>query len=163
RYQSLRKQREELKSGKAATAQALCVTEIGPVPRETFVLKRGNSQARGDKVEPGFPSVLTMKELVLPAPDPKAQTSGRRRVLAEWIASPDNPLTARVLVNRLWQFHFGRGIVRSSSNFGYGGTPPTHPELLDWLAREFVQRGLRLKTMHKLIVMSNTYRMSSRL
>jgi mono/diheme cytochrome c family protein len=162
RYQALRKQREELKSGKAATPQALCVTEIGPVPRETFVLKRGNPQAQGDKVEPGFPSVLTTREPALPAPDPKAQTSGRRRVLAEWIASSDNPLTARVLVNRLWQYHFGRGIVRSSSNFGYGGTPPTHPELLDWLASEFVARGWKLKAMHRLVVLSNAYRMSSR-
>ena len=74
--------------------------------------------------------------------------------------SARNPLTARVLVNRLWQYHFGRGIVRSSSNFGYQGTPPTHPELLDWLASEFVARGWKLKAMHRLMVMSNTYRMS---
>jgi hypothetical protein len=83
-------------------------------------------------------------------------------VLADWIASPENPLTARVLVNRVWQYHFGRGIVRSTSDFGYRGTPPTHPELLDWLASEFVAGGWKLKTLHKLIVTSNAYRMSSR-
>jgi hypothetical protein len=84
-------------------------------------------------------------------------------VLANWIADARNPLTARVLTNRLWQYHFGRGIVHSSSNFGYQGTPPTHPELLDWLATEFPARGWKLKAMHKLMLMSNTYRMSSRL
>src|SRR5207302_6018545 len=95
-------------------------------------------QAKGEKVEPGFPSVLPT---LSPPPSPvraNLSTSGRRHLLADWIANLQNPLTARVLMNRLWQYHFGRGIVRSSSNFGYQGTPPTHPELLDWLAAEFV-------------------------
>ena len=83
-------------------------------------------------------------------------------VLANWIASPDNPLTARVMVNRIWQYHFGRGIVRSSSNFGLQGDRPTHPELLDLLADEFVRRGWSMKAMHRLILTSNVYRMSSR-
>jgi hypothetical protein len=82
-------------------------------------------------------------------------------VLADWIASPANPLTARVIVNRLWQYHFGRGLVRTASDFGYGGKPPTHPELLDWLASDLVDSGWRLKRIHKLIVMSSTYQMSS--
>src|SRR5262249_47317030 len=126
----------------------------------------------GDQVEPGFPSVLTSRPPVLPAPAAGAKTTGRRRVLAEWVASPENPLTARVMVNRLWQHHFGRGVVRSSSDFGYRGTPPTHSELLDWLAAEFVSptsSGGRepavpwsLKRLHRLIVTSNAYRMSSR-
>ena len=81
--------------------------------------------------------------------------------LARWIASPENPLTARVMVNRIWQHHFGRGIVRSSSDFGFQGTPPTHPELLDWLASEFVERDWSIKQLHKLIMMSSAYRMSS--
>jgi hypothetical protein len=83
-------------------------------------------------------------------------------VLADWMLSPDNPLTARVMVNRIWQYHFGRGLVRSSNNFGTQGDRPTHPELLDWLAAEFVRQGWRLKPLHRLIVTSNAYRMSSR-
>ncbi len=81
--------------------------------------------------------------------------------MADWIASPANPLTARVMANRVWQHHFGRGLVRSSSNFGSLGTPPTHPELLDWLALQLVDGGWRLKSLHRLIVTSNTYRMST--
>jgi mono/diheme cytochrome c family protein len=146
----------------AALAQAMCVSEIGRTPPETFVLLRGNPRSKGDKVEPGFPSVLTTKAPVFTPSSRDATTSGRRRVLADWIASPENPLTARVMVNRIWQHHFGRGIVRSSSDFGYRGTPPTHPELLDWLASEFVASGWKLKSMHKLIVMSSAYQMSSR-
>src|SRR5439155_8504467 len=99
---------------------------------------------------------------VLPAPPAGAKTSGRRKVLADWIASPKNPLTARVMVNRLWQYHFGRGLVRSSSNFGYQGAPPTHPELLDWLAGEFVAHGWSLKHIHRLILTSSAFRMSGR-
>ncbi|MFN4260763.1 MAG: DUF1553 domain-containing protein [Gemmataceae bacterium] len=162
RYQTLWAERERLRNTPPANViPVLCVKEMGPKPPDTFVLKRGNPGAHGAKVTPGFPSVLTT--LSADEPRPTASTSGRRRVLAEWLASPDNPLTARVLVNRLWQYHFGRGIVRSSSNFGYQGTPPTHPELLDWLASEFVASGWKLKRMHKLMVMSNAYRMSSRM
>ncbi len=146
----------------AALAQALCVAENGRTPPETYVLLRGNPRSRGDKVEPGFPSVLTTQKPVLLAAAAGATTSGRRKVLADWIASPANPLTARVIVNRVWQYHFGRGIVRSSSDFGYRGTPPTHPELLDWLASELVAGGWKLKPLHRLIVTSNAYRMSSR-
>jgi hypothetical protein len=81
--------------------------------------------------------------------------------LADWIASPNNPLTSRVMVNRVWQYHFGRGIVRTSSNFGYMGAPPTHPELLDWLASEFTAGGWKLKPLHRLILTSSAFRMSS--
>jgi hypothetical protein len=105
--------------------------------------------------------VLTSTAPRLPEPPADAQTSGRRRVLAEWIVSKDNPLTARVMVNRVWQYHFGRGLVRSANNFGYQGTPPTHPELLDWLASEFVAGGMKLKPLHRLMVTSSVYRMAS--
>jgi hypothetical protein len=162
RYESRIRERAFLERRKSAgLAQALCVTEGGRTPPETFVLLRGNPRAPGVKVEPGFPSVLTTRAPALPAPGPDARSSGRRRVLADWIASPDNPLTARVLVNRLWLHHFGRGIVRSANDFGYHGTPPTHPELLDWLACELLARGWSLKALHRLIVTSSAYRMSS--
>ena len=82
-------------------------------------------------------------------------------MLANWVASPDNPLTSRVMANRLWQYHFGRGIVRSPNNFGLQGDAPTHPELLDWLAGEFVARGWSMKAMHRLIMTSSTYRMAA--
>jgi hypothetical protein len=95
-------------------------------------------------------------------PPPKgAKTSHRRLQLARWIADPSNPLTPRVLVNRLWQHHFGQAIVRTPNNFGFLADPPTHPKLLDWLAAEFMQRGGSIKQMHKLILMSQTWRQAS--
>ncbi|CAN5835861.1 PSD1 and planctomycete cytochrome C domain-containing protein [soil metagenome] len=141
--------------------KALSAREAGPEAPETFLLIRGNAHAKGEKVEPGFPEVLGAADPSLPTPDPGASSSGRRRALADWIASPDNPLTARVAVNRIWQHHFGRGIVRSSNDFGLQGDPPTHPELLDWLAHEFVAQGWRLKPIHRLIMTSAAYQMSS--
>ena len=82
--------------------------------------------------------------------------------LANWIAHPDNPLTARSMVNRLWQYHFGQGIVRTANNFGGKGAKPTHPELLDWLTRDFIDGGWKIKRMHKLIMISDVYRRSDR-
>ena len=161
-YQSVKKTVEELKRKRIDGDYALCVTEVGPNPPETFHLQRGNPQSQGDKVEPAFLSILGGGQPVLiPQPAEGAQSSGRRLALANWIASPENRLTARVLVNRIWQHHFGRGIVRSPNNFGLLGDAPTHPELLDWLATTFVAQGWRMKPLHKLILMSNTYRMSS--
>ena len=142
---------------------ALCVTEAGPVAPETFVLLRGNPHVPGDKVEPGFLTVLGDADPGDPdAAARREDAPAGARVLADWIASPDNPLTARVMANRVWQYHFGRGIVRSPSNFGTQGDRPTHPELLDWLASELVASGWRLKPLHRLIMTSNAYRMSSR-
>jgi hypothetical protein len=141
---------------------ALCVTEKGPVPPETFVLLRGNPNVKGDKVNAGFPLIFGVPDPIIPAPKPGAKSTGQRLVLANWLASRDNPLTARVMVNRLWQHHFGRGIVRTPNDFGVQGMRPTHPELLDWLAAAFVDTGWRIKKMHKLILMSNTYKMSSK-
>ena len=162
-YVSLMKQLEELKRNKVEADYALCVTEIGPNPPETFLLKRGNPQAQGDKVVPAFITVLGGgTPIEIPKPADGAKSSGRRLALANWIASPDNRLTARVMVNRLWQHHFGRGLFRSPNNVGLLGDSPTHPELLDWLAAKFVAEDWRMKPLHKLIVMSNTYQMSSR-
>jgi mono/diheme cytochrome c family protein len=159
-------------------AKALSVRECGPPLRETRLLVRGNVALPGKRVEPRFLTVLGGKR---PAPkvasigSPTSSgslkailaecgvrpTLGLRTELAKWIADKDNPLTARVFVNRLWQEYFGRGIVRSSDNFGRAGTPPTHPELLAWLARDFVDGGWRIKRLHKQILLSRTYRMSS--
>ncbi|MFO0965507.1 MAG: DUF1553 domain-containing protein [Gemmataceae bacterium] len=162
-YLALRKEKAALEKNRpAAMEMALCVTEAGARPPETFVLARGNPEARGDKVAPGFPSVLTDETPTIPDPKPGAKTSGRRRALADWITSDKNQLTYRVIVNRLWQWHFGRGIVRTSSNFGYQGSPPTHPELLDWLASEFMASGKSIKKMSRMLLLSSAYQMASR-
>ena len=133
--------------------------EPGDVPA-TFVLARGSAQgAEGEALDPGVPELFGDFEF---APEPtEAGTSGRRLAFARWATSPDNRLTARVAVNRVWQHHFGRGIVRSSNNFGKLGTPPTHPDLLNWLADRFVKDGWSLKSLHRLIVTSAAYRRSS--
>jgi mono/diheme cytochrome c family protein len=153
-----RKQIQETRPDEIALA--LIIKEIGPTPRDTFVLGRGNASVEGEKVEPGFPSVLSPPEPVIKVPQ-TGKSSGRRLALANWIASKNNPLSARVMVNRIWQHHFGRGIVASTNNFGNIGDRPTHPELLDWLATRFMADGWKLKSMHKLIMLSSVYRMSS--
>jgi hypothetical protein len=114
---------------------------------------------QGSPVEPGFLSVISGGGPARIAP--ARLSSGRRRALAEWIASPGNPLTARVMANRVWRHHFGRGLVATPSNFGRLGGLPSHPELLDWLATEFVRQGWRLKPLHRLILTSRAYRMSA--
>ncbi len=123
-------------------------------PGKAFLLKRGDWRNKGEEVFPGFPVIL--------ADGASIATTGRRQQLADWITRADNPLTARVAVNRIWQYHFGKGLVRTPSDFGATGDRPSHPELLDWLATEFVARGGSWKAMHRLIVTSNTYRQSSR-
>jgi hypothetical protein len=153
---------EPKKKKKPDLETILCVTETAGAPVDTFVLLRGNPNVKGDMVEPAFPQVLGSASPVIPKSPSKATTSGRRLVLANWIASKENQLTARVMVNRLWQYHFGRGIVRSPNNFGLQGDKPTHPELLDWLAAELIANGWRLKPLHRLITTSSAYRMSSR-
>lgn len=140
---------------------ALAIRENGPRAPDTHILIRGNPHAPGDKVEPGYPDVLGFAAPEFPARGADAASCGRRHTLAKWLMDPAHPLTARVMANRLWQHHFGRGIVRSASDFGLKGTPPTHPELLDFLAAELVRGDWHLKRMHKLIMMSSTYRMSS--
>ncbi|MFP6901327.1 MAG: DUF1553 domain-containing protein, partial [Opitutales bacterium] len=125
------------------------------------VLRRGNPVLEGEVVEPSFPSVLRPPAATIPVDYKTAKTSGRRRVLAEWITSKDNPISARVMMNRIWQHHFGRGIVRSPSDYGFQGIKPTHPALLDWLASEFMARDWNMKAMHKLIMTSKAYQRSS--
>ncbi len=160
-YRRLKQELETSAQAKPWDAYALCVTETESQPRETFILRRGSPQNIGDKVEPHFPVALGGGLPNIETLDPSARSTGRRLALARWMTSAENPLTSRVIVNRLWQHHFGRGIVRSPNNFGQMGDPPTHPELLDWLAQSLINNGWRLKPIHKLMVMSNTYRQSS--
>jgi mono/diheme cytochrome c family protein len=122
---------------------------------EVRLLKRGELDAPGDAVKPALPA-----KFAGPARD-GVPPQKWRATLAEWVASKDNPLTARVIVNRVWQWHFGQGLVRTPNDFGVRGERPTHPELLDWLAAEFVQDGWSLKKLHRRILLSNTYQMSS--
>jgi hypothetical protein len=163
-YTQLRRELASLRKVPAPAGRelALSVNHCPVNPPDTFVMVRGSAHNPGAKVEPGFPAVLGGTAAAMPKLRPGAKSSGRRTVLADWIASADNPLTARVLVNRLWQHHFGRGIVPTPNDFGKLGEPPTHPELLDWLADEFVKGGWHLKRMHKLIMTSSAYRMSSK-
>jgi hypothetical protein len=134
--------------------------ESSPSPPVTHLLLRGKANSPGPAVEPGVPGVLTESQPRFLAPT--AKTTQRRLSLARWIASPQNPLTARVIVNRVWQHHFGEGIVRTPSDFGVMGSHPTHQQLLDWLADWFVNEGgWSLKNLHRLIMSSNTYRMSN--
>ncbi len=144
--------------------QARGIDEAGPTPPPTYLLRRGEFTAKGPEVAPGVPGrpLPRRGRRGLGRDRPRPQSTGRRTALADWLARPDHPLTARVIVNRLWQHHFGRGIVATPSDFGTMGEPPTHPELLDWLATELVARGWSLKAMHRLMVTSATYRQSSR-
>jgi hypothetical protein len=135
-------------------AQAWAIVDDGK-PTSTYILKRGDVKNKGPVVTADFPRVLRL------GAQASQKSSRSRRDLAAWLTSPDQPLTARVLVNRLWQHHFGRGIVGTPNDFGARGAPPTHPELLDWLATEFMNGGWRIKPMHRLMVLSSTYRQSS--
>ncbi len=132
-------------------------------PSPTYILRRGNYLTRGALVGPGVPGVLTdgRTPFRIEPPWPGAKKTGRRLALARWVVGPDNPLTARVLVNRVWKHHFGEGIVRTLDNFGKMGAPPTHPELLDWLAVQFVEGGWSIKGLHRLMLASATYRQTS--
>lgn len=139
---------------------AIAVGEDGPNARPSYFLHRGSPDAKGPLMAPGVVSVIDA-DYEFPAPPQDAKSSWRRRGFAEWLASPRNPLTARVMVNRIWQHHFGEGIVRTPSNFGKMGERPSHPELLDWLALEFVARGWSVKQMHRLMMTSKAYQMAS--
>jgi hypothetical protein len=127
----------------------------------SYFLVRGDVESHGSQMRPGFIEVITYGNPSTEIPRPDGRTSGRRLALAQWIASPRNPMTARVLVNRMWQKHFGRGIVATLENFGKMGEQPTHQDLLDWMAVEFMNRGWSMKQITKLMMMSEAYRMAS--
>ncbi|QDU29525.1 Planctomycete cytochrome C [Anatilimnocola aggregata] len=134
-------------------ADAYAVAEAKPENAKIHL--RGDPKRLGDEVPRHFPAILGGQEL-----PPENATSGRLQ-LAEWLSSPQNPLTARVMVNRIWQQHFGKGIVQTPNDFGRQGKPPTHPELLDYLAARFVESGWSIKAMHKQILLSRTWQLTS--
>jgi uncharacterized protein DUF1553/uncharacterized protein DUF1549/cytochrome c len=127
----------------------------------SYFLVRGDVNSRGPEMKPGFVSVITYGNPPVELPPASRHTSGRRRAMAEWLVSPENPLTARVIVNRIWHHHFGRGIVATLDNFGKMGELPSNQELLDWLSIEFMDRGWSIKQMHRLLMTSQAYKMTS--
>jgi hypothetical protein len=156
-YPPVKKQTDDAKKALSEVRKAILTTMVMAEqnqPHETFVLVRGAYDKHGEKVAPNVPIILP----ALPASAPR-----NRLGLARWVADPSNPLTARVIVNRYWQHFFGTGLVKTPEDFGIQGEKPSHPELLDWLAADFVETGWNVKALHKLIVMSATYRQSSRI
>jgi len=149
---------EKVKAFTEPTLPATLALQNGD-PVKSHVLFRGDYTQPGDEVFAAFPQILAGTDTA-PTP-PAAPLRSYRAPLANWLASPDHPLTARVMVNRIWQHHFGRGLVATPSDFGTHGQKPTHPELLDWLAGEFVASGWSIKQLHRVILRSATYRQSS--
>ncbi len=138
-----------------AGGRQLVFAAVSNDPEPMHLLNRGDPEQPKGEVDPATPAFLESVSLPRSADDLE-----RRKTLANWIADPKNPLTARVIVNRIWQWHFGMGLVETANDFGRAGTKPSHPELLDWLASEFVRSGWSVKRLHRLIVLSATYRQS---
>jgi hypothetical protein len=161
RFEELKSELDQLKSSKPEDVpRASGIVDISDLAPPTYVLGVGQYTQPKQQVAPGFLSILDAS----PAEIRKSAgipTTGLRSTLARWMVDPKNPLTARVMVNRIWHHHFGRGIVGTPSDFGAIGDPPTHPELLDWLASYFVENGWSIKQMHRLIMTSSTYRQDS--
>jgi hypothetical protein len=153
-YTNLKSLREQSAALQKQILTTMVMSEMDK-PRDSFVLGRGDYRNQTDKVEPGTPAILPP----LTIHDGKRAT---RLDLAEWLVDPSHPLTARVAVNRFWQLYFGTGIVKTAENFGSQGEPPSHPELLDWLATEFVRTKWDVRAMQRLIVTSAAYRQSSK-
>jgi hypothetical protein len=160
--ESLQRQHAELKEVRKqkqaldkSILNTMVMMELGK-PRDTFILARGDYRNKTEKVTPGVPATLP------PLPPLQKDEKVNRLTLAKWLVDPNHPLTSRVAVNRFWQMYFGYGIVKTVEDFGVQGEPPVHPELLDWLATEFIRTGWDVKAMQKLIVTSAAYRQSSR-
>ena len=147
--------------GKPAEGELLAFTDATPNPPAVNLLAGGDPRRAGETVPPGFLSMIPAIARDVEPPAAESKTSRRRLQLARWITDRNNPLTARVMVNRLWQHHFGEGLVRTPGNFGAMGRPPTHPELLDHLASELMDGGWRQKRLHKSIMLSAAYQMDS--
>ena len=163
-YDKLKKPLADKKKQLRPVPKIRSLYDMGGEPSPAYLLVRGEAQSIGDRVAPGVPQVLTadLKSYDELHPGTNEETSGNRLALARWLTQPNHPLTSRVMVNRLWLNHFGRGLVSTPANFGRMGSPPSHPELLDWLATEFVRSGWSIKAMHRLMMISEAYRQSSR-
>jgi Protein of unknown function (DUF1549)/Protein of unknown function (DUF1553)/Planctomycete cytochrome C len=161
RHEKLEKEIAELKKDRREFTLGLLANDNVEQARLTRILLQGDHRAEREPVEPGFLSALDPNPAHIHTLSNK-KTTGRRLTLADWIASPRNPLSARVLVNRVWQGHFGEGLVATPNDFGLAGARPANPELLDWLAGEFVQGDWSMKKLHRLMVTSATYRQSRR-
>lgn len=159
RHDALTTELAEIESQKRKPHSAMGATDSGSTVPATHVFYQGDFSSPREAVEPGFVSIFSPEPAAIKPP--RENTSGRRLALANWIASPENPWTARVIVNRIWQQHFGTGLVATPNDFGFSGARPTHPELLDWLAVEFVKRGWSIKELHRTIVLSQVYRQRS--
>ncbi|MFT7634030.1 MAG: hypothetical protein ACI87E_005089, partial [Mariniblastus sp.] len=157
-FRDLLNQKKKLAENPPGSIKVLCVKEDGNTVADSFIRIRGNANVKGPQVKPGFISVLSPPDAKIKATD---TSTGRRLAFANWVVDPQNPMTSRVMANRIWQYHFGRGIVRTTSDFGFQGAQPTHPELLDWLAAEFIKQKWSMKNMHRLIMNSSSYQMSS--
>src|SRR4030095_9485143 len=161
RYAELKKQLAEFDSLKPkALPRGQYMIDISDTAPPTYVHLRGDPYSKGEEVQPGFFSILDPSDQKVTPPQ-GLNSTGRRTVLANWLVDSKTPLVARVMVNRIWQSHFGTGIVTTPGDFGRMGARPTHPELLDYLAATFVENGWSIKKLHKLILLSNTYRQSS--
>ncbi len=159
RYADLEKQLAEFDSIKPAPpAEGQFMVDISAHAPPTNILKGGNLDVKGDEVQPGFLSILDPSDARI---TPLANSTGRRSALAAWLTDPKNPLVARVMVNRIWHYNFGRGIAATPGDFGRMGSRPTHPELLDYLATAFVDNGWSIKKMNRMMLLSNTYQQSS--
>ena len=171
RFEDFGKEAQEIEEAVAEAQRKLrrgpkvrALYDMGGQPTPVHLLRRGDYLNPGKVVRPGVPSVLRkgISPFKVVKPPWTTNTSGRRLALARWLVQPNHPLTTRVMVNRIWKHHFGKGLVETVGNFGRLGAKPSHPELLDWLAAEFVRQGWRIKFMHKLIMTSTAYRQSSR-
>ena len=156
RLHAIEKRLLSMYSNYAPAPMAPAIIDVGRESPRTFIAIRGNPDTPGEEVRAGFLTTLGGGDI--PDPPLHAKNTGRRKALAEWLTSPDNPLFARVMVNRIWQYHFGSGLLRTSSDFGTRAGQPSHPELLDWLATEFAARKYSMKAMHRLIMTSETYK-----
>ena len=154
--------RRELESKRLPEPKIMALWDRGE-PSPTYLYRRGNHASPGAFVSPGVPAVLhdASQSFEITPPWPGAKSTGRRLAFARWLTASDHPLTSRVMINRIWKHHFGHGIVRSLGNFGKTGDRPTHPELLDDLARDFIRRGYSMKSIHRQLLSGATYRQSS--